>query len=326
MSTIERAMQKLRGGKPVDADPIPVPMPEALQSVTADASAEVPAVDVAASETFATPEVSAPGPIAVPDEATVQLRSTVVETNALMARADFERLHARGFLMPTDCPDRKSEEYQHIKRRILGNMVSGVIETRAPSNLVMITSSLPGEGKTFTSLNLAVSIAMEMDRTVLLVDTDIIKSDITRLFGIQGRPGLFDVLSRMDLDVGSVLVRTNIPKLVLLPAGTIQEKITEKLASEAMHRLAVELANRYHDRVIIFDCPPVLATTGAVALARFVGQTVLVVEAGKTTQETLKHALEALEHVNVTGLVLNKSKQSPSTSKYYGYGYYRKNK
>lgn len=310
MSTIERAMGLLRGEPEVreatqtapapstvaEARPAPADLPPAAPA------SEIPRIAGPAGRTAA----EADDPRAPP-----------------AAFVDYQRLAQRGFLVPGEEANLKSEEYQHIKRRLLGNMVSGIMQSHAPTNLIMITSSVPGEGKTFSSMNLAVSIAMEIDRTVLLVDTDVIKRDLTRLFGAEGRPGLFDLLSDQSLAVPDVLLRTNIPKLVLMPCGTIKAVATERLASEGMRRLAEELARRYPDRIILFDCPPVLATTGAAALAQHVGQVVMVVEAGKMSQETLKRALDLLDSVTIAGFILNKSKQPPASSKYYGYGYYQ---
>lgn len=358
MSIIERAMERLAGG---NAEPAPTEGAAAAE-VAPQAAASPPAEPVAppaptqpTDQPIAPPAAQAPTPPpaqavpttrAAPADVAARAKPTVEShgpggrvrppdrREAMATVSDepgrggtvhlaFDRLAAMGYLVPGQTADLKSEEFQQIKRRLLGNMVPGMLQTQMPTNLIMITSSLPGEGKTFTSVNLAISLAMEMDRTVLAVDTDIIKSDLTRLFGARDRLGLFDVLSRDDVEIPDVLLRTNIPKLTLLPAGRTQEVVTEKLASEAMRRLSMELATRYHDRVILFDCPPVLATTGAVALAPYVGQIVLVVEAGKTTQETVRHAMETMSHVNITGVVLNKSKQPAASSQYYGYGYYQ---
>lgn len=229
-----------------------------------------------------------------------------------------DRLLAGGYLTANSGRTRQQEEYQQIKRRLLGNMVPGVLATPNPPNLVMVTSSVPGEGKTFTSSNLAISIAMEIDHTVLAVDTDIIKSDMSGTFGLRGRPGLFNILEDPNLNIEDVLVRTSIPNLVVMPAGTHSDSSTEHLASSYMKQLLSEIATRYPNRVVLFDSPPILATTTAAELARHVGQLVLVVESGKTKQETLSDALQRIEGIPVTGLVLNKSKQSAGT----GYGYY----
>jgi len=234
---------------------------------------------------------------------------------------DFERLRRLGFMVPGDPASRLSEEFQQIKRRLIGNTVPGMINSPNPPNLIMVTSSMPGEGKTYTSMNLAMSIAMEIDRTVLTIDSDILKSDLSRLFGAYNRTGLYDYLAHPDLDVSDVMCKTNVPTLSFIPAGTMREGITERLASQAMAKLVAELSNRYSDRLIIFDAPPVLAMSGAAALAPLMGQVVVVVEAYKTSRENLKRTLSALEHVQITGLVLNKMRHRAAGGS-YGYGGY----
>jgi receptor protein-tyrosine kinase len=156
----------------------------------------------------------------------------------------------------------------------------------------------------------------------------VLKADMTRMFGAHGRLGLFDVLSNKSLDIGGVMLRTNVPKLTFVPAGTVREVAAEKLASEMMRELTIELAQRYADRIVVFDCPPILATTGAVALAPHVGQILMVVEAWRTPQQTIKSAIQLMDQVEITGLVLNKTREKINKGKYYyyqyGYGYPQK--
>ena len=235
---------------------------------------------------------------------------------------NFAELRRLGFLVPGDPPERLSEEFQQVKRRLIGNTVPGTLSGTRPPNLVMLTSAIPGEGKTYAAMNLALSIAMEIDRRVLAIDSDITKSDLSRLFGAWNRPGLYDLLVHPALDAGEVISRTNLPGLTFMPAGTVREGITERLASQAMVRLAGELAARYPDRLIVFDAPPVLAMSGAAALAPLIGQVVLVVEAGRASREMLTRTLAALEHAEVTGVLLNKLRYRQPGS-VYGYSSYR---
>lgn len=123
-------------------------------------------------------------------------------------------------------------------------------------NLIMITSALPGEGKTFTAINLAISIAMELDNTVMLVDADVSRPSVLNMLGLQPAPGLLDVVVKNSVDISGVLLRTNIEKLSILPSGTAQARATELLASDAMIRLLDDMSGRYSDRIIIFDSPP----------------------------------------------------------------------
>lgn len=123
-------------------------------------------------------------------------------------------------------------------------------------NLIMVTSALPGEGKSFTAINLAISIAMELDNTVMLVDADVARPSVLNMLGLPPSKGLLDVLQDNSLDISGVLLRTNIEKLSILPSGTPHPRATELLASDIMIRLLDDMASRYNDRIIIFDSPP----------------------------------------------------------------------
>jgi protein-tyrosine kinase len=335
MSTIDRMMGKLAGepglrdgdapDEPAVPDDAALPLtPAALAAAStvpevAPLPATPPPQPVAAERAV---EVPVAAPVTPPPVAPAVHTASRQQPAGRMIEVDLARLSARGYLVPGRETDQTSEQYQHIKRRLLGNLTDPGAHFDAPPNLMMITSSVPNEGKTYTSVNLALSMAMEMDRTVLAVDTDVIKQDMTRILNAGGRAGLFDYLSREDLTLPEVIFPTNIPKLSVIPAGTIRSTITERLASEAMRRLTLELAARYSDRIVLFDCPPVLATTGATALAPYIGQIVMVVEAGRTTNDTLRHALQLMEHVRLTGLILNKVKESRGEGyQYYGYKY-----
>jgi exopolysaccharide/PEP-CTERM locus tyrosine autokinase len=190
------------------------------------------------------------------------------------------------------------------------------------ANMIMVTSALPGEGKTFTSINLAMSIAMEMDKTVLLIDADVAKPDVTSRLGVEAEKGLIDVLIDDGLTLPEVMLRTNIPKLTLLPSGNHHIRSTELLASDRMRQLTLELSNRYPDRVIIIDSPPLLLTSEARVLAGLVGQVLLVTEEAKTPQHAVKEAVEMLDENEIVGIVMNKGTHKKESVGYGGYGYY----
>jgi protein-tyrosine kinase len=216
------------------------------------------------------------------------------------------------------------ENFRRIKRHILANVANP--DAGHAINLVMITSALPGEGKTFCTINLAMSIAMEMDRTVLLVDADVARPYIISTLGVKSEvgKGLMDVLLNPEIELPDVMCRTNIEKLTILPSGSRHARATEVLASERMRLLLEEMAERYRDRVIIFDSPPLLAASEASVLASHMGQILVVVEAGRTTEVALKEALSRIESKNVLGVILNKG-GTPGPGYYgaydYGYGY-----
>ncbi len=317
MSSIERAMDKIVAGTEPAVDGAIALVPAQPPSESSDAvpTAPVSVVDV--------PPLLSPASAASVSVAVTPSAQEPAFANNNFVNIDFARLAAGGFLTPDQPMTRQSEEYQHIKRRVLGNMTSGALNSNRPSNLILITSSVPGEGKTFTSVNLAISLAMEVDHTILVVDTDIMKRDLSRALGVVDRKGLFDLLSSPHLRLEDLLVRTNLRNLVVLPVGTKRDGSTELLASMRMRELADEIARRYHDRVVLFDSPPVLATTTASALAPLVGQVVLVAEAGSTKHETIREALQRLDRVTITGVILNKGKQAAAASyDYYGSYYY----
>lgn len=234
-------------------------------------------------------------------------------------RIDFEKLERAGILTSRSGSYRLAEELRHIKRRLLINASDfgeGPIDR---SNLIMVTSAGPGEGKTYVAGNLAVSIELEIDRTVLLVDCDTVKKATSRLFGVQDRPGLSDLLMRTDLDIAQVLCRTDLDDLTVLPAGSRVTHINEHMASQRMQRLITEMATRYDDRIVVLDTPPLLATSETSVLARLVGQIVIVVAAGRTKQSDLLAALEQVDPSKVSGLVLNRNEEKAETSYYESY-------
>jgi exopolysaccharide/PEP-CTERM locus tyrosine autokinase len=229
---------------------------------------------------------------------------------------DFLRLKARGFVTPDAGASQIAEEFRVIKRPIIRNAVGRAAVKHG--NLIMVTSALPSEGKTFTSLNLALSIATEIDSTVLLVDGDVAHPSIPEIIGAPHGPGLLDLLTRDDLDFADALVKTNIEKLSLLPAGTRHRRSTELLASEQMASLLREIASRYRDRIVIFDSPPLLATTEARVLATNMGQIVMVVAADATSQHAVTQALSTIDGCEVVLMVLNKASRT-DVGTYYGY-------
>ncbi len=233
---------------------------------------------------------------------------------------DLERIRALGLLVPDARRSQIKEEYRHIKRPLLMNASGKGATVAEHANLIMVTSSRPGEGKTFTACNLALSIAAERDRTVLLVDADVIKPSVARTLGFEAGPGLVDLLIDEQLEVADVLVDTNVPSLTILPAGSTHHLSTELLASDNMRKLVTEMSRRYADRIIVLDSPPLLVTTEASVLATLAGQIVMVVEAGRTHQSQVQEALALLDPGQIIGFILNK-KRGVLGADYYGYGY-----
>ena len=233
---------------------------------------------------------------------------------------DMERIRSAGLLVVDAQRSQIKEEYRHIKRSLLTNIDGKGAAITKHANLVVVTSARPGEGKTFTACNLALSIATERNRTVLLVDADVLRPSVTKTLGFEAEHGLVDFLIDDQLELADVLVNTSIPALTVLPAGSKHHLSAELLASDNMRRLTTEMSQRYPDRILIFDAPPLLATTEASILTGLMGQVVMVVEAERTPQSQVKEALAMLDPNQIIGFVLNKTR-NVFASHYPGYGY-----
>lgn len=241
-------------------------------------------------------------------------RASVPPRSARTVKLDLAWLRKQGIVTPGTERTPTAEGFRRVKRRVLSNLVNA--PPNVPANLILVTSALSGEGKTFCAVNLAISIALEVDHSVLLVDADVRRPSVPSTLGLRADRGLMDLLLDRRIDMTDVLCRTDVGKLSLLFAGTAHQHSTELLASGATRGLLREMANRYHDRVIIFDSPPLLAASEATVLASQVGQVVMVVESGKTAESALKEALGRIEPNKLSGLVLNKASDAG-----LGYGY-----
>lgn len=230
---------------------------------------------------------------------------------------DLARLRKVHVALESDDNPRLYEELRMIKRKLLVN-AAGLGDTSIEKgNLIMVTSSVPDEGKTFMATNLALSIAREIDRTILLVDADIAKSDVSKTFNLDERKGLTDYLTG-DAELSDVVLKTNIHGLEILPAGKKVSNTTELMASNKMVELTSRLSNQNKDRIVIFDCPPILVTSEAPILASLVGQVAFVVCAGVTKEQEFINSIERLDHSKFVGLIINQSNEE-AESGYYGY-------
>lgn len=233
-----------------------------------------------------------------------------------------DRLLAENMLVPGSSLGQEiQDDYRRIKRPLVSNACGRDKLMVDRGNLILVTSSVPGEGKTFTSINLALSISQEMDTTVLLVDCDVAKQGVSKLLGLERVSGLVDVLMSDDLTLGDVMLQTDVPNFRVVTAGKQNEYYAELLSSQRMFDLVEEIAGRYTDRIIIFDGPPLLPTPQTQILAKLVGQVVFVIEAGKTAQALVEDALEMIPEEQAIGLVLNKNQGLSARGGYY-YGYY----
>ncbi len=221
-------------------------------------------------------------------------------------------------------PDEESgvlaREYRKIKRPLVARAIGRGFPRVANGHLIMIASAIPGEGKTFTALNLALSLAIEKDVRVLLVDADVVKPQLSREFGLQGAPGLLDALRDPSIDPESLVHPTDVPKLAFMPAGGDPEEATELLSSARMREIVGPLGEGDGARIVVLDSPPLLHTTESIALSHAVGQIVVVVRAESTPQPVLLDALKALGNHPAISLVLNQSRGGGTSGYYYGYG------
>ncbi len=318
MNTIEQATKRIeqlrRAGIEVPWGAAGVE--QAPPAQTADSAPTAPANNASpASDAVTPPSAEA---TAVADAPAAQpashRRSKSVELN-------LARLAQNGYLVPGRERSQIEEEFRIIKRPLLKNAMGEGAAPVERANLIMVTSALPGEGKTYTSINLAISLAMELDHKVLLVDADVVRPSVLDRLGLQPTKGLLDILTNADIDMSDVMLKTNIPKLTLLPAGigSGEANATELLASGSMEKLLDELAQKYHDRIVVFDAPPLLPSTESRVLATHLGQIVLVVEADRTPKASVTQAFAALESCPVVMSVLNKCRSKKANT---AYGYY----
>jgi receptor protein-tyrosine kinase len=225
---------------------------------------------------------------------------------------DFKVLHARGMVCPETDSSQVAEEFRLIKQPLIAKAF-GQGAARIPrGNLILVTSARTGEGKTFCATNLAISLAMEMNRTILLVDLDMMQPKAMTMLGVQAEHGLLDVLQDARIAMSDVLIRTNLAKLMLLPSGRPYQRGAELLASPVMLDLVTEMGARYDDRLIVFDAPSLLETPEVAQLAARMGQVVVVVEAGRTSRETLRKALDQLDACENVSMLLNKASPHPA--------------
>lgn len=271
------------------------------------------------------PQSQAEQPPAIVKTTTAEPKVSVGNANVSPTKPpitlNLDAISTAGLLVPNAARSQLADEFRVIKRPLIANAMGRSAVAIQNGNLIMITSALPGEGKSFTAINLAISIAMELDNTVMLVDADVARPSVLNMLGLPPAKGLLDVIQNNSVDISNVLLRTNIEKLSILPSGTPHPRATELLASDTMVRLLDDMANRYNDRIIIFDSPPLLLTTESRVLASHMGQVVVVVNAENTAQAAVKEAITTIESCPVKMMVLNQVRTSTTEAYGYGYGY-----
>lgn len=235
---------------------------------------------------------------------------------------DTKTLAENGYLTPRSMRSHLAEEMRLIKRSILRGFWRRAVER---SNLVMVTSSWPQEGKSFVAINLAISMACEMDLHVMLIDADVERPTLLNRLGIEAERGLIDVLKDPEMDLSDVILRTDISRLSVIGAGSAHDMSPELLNSQRMQSVVTELAERYPDRIVLFDSPPVLASAEPAILAQWVGQALFVIESDRTDRSAIDKALDGLPETCEVSLLLNKATgRNGGKIAYYAYRAYRK--
>lgn len=238
---------------------------------------------------------------------------------------DNELLEKSGMISNrTDLKERFiKDEFRVIKHKLLKNAAAVGSDTSQDHNrnLIMVTSANANEGKTFITINLALSIASERDKTVLLIDADVLNPSVADSLGFGEKPGLNDFLLGNVDDIGDIIYPTSIPDFRVMPAGISHDMSYELLSSGRMKALMDELANRYPDRIILLDCPPLVGVVETVTLSNLVGQAAIVVEQNKTKVSDVKQAVSLLNNEIEIGFVINKAVHKAGSGYGYGYGY-----
>ena len=234
---------------------------------------------------------------------------------------DRQRLLGLDMLPPESQEHEIATQLRTVKRPLLRYAFESGETVGAPRHTIMVASALPGDGKTFTSLNLALSLAMELDLTVLLVDADALKPQLTRALQLEREPGLLDLLAKPELRAEDTILATDVPRLYVLPAGTHSERSAELLASARMSELVTHLAGLCGRGIVLFDSPPVLLTNESRSLSAMLGQVVLVVRAGVTPQQAVLDAVGLLGEGRHISVVLNGADLKGPAGYYYGYRY-----
>lgn len=247
--------------------------------------------------------------------------SADIDLGRKLIEVDRSTLRKAGFLAPEDQERAMADQYRLIKRPLVDYASGKTSNSSECANLIMVASALPGDGKTFTCINLALSMALETEKSVLMIDADVPKPNISQLFGAEKEIGLIDIVNDGSLKLEDVVMQTDVPGLSILPAGQYSELATELLASRRMERLAVDLSKRYPDTLMIFDSPPLLVTSEARVLAGHMGQIVVVVYSGHTPRHAVSEALECLDRSKSVSLMLNQADSGVGAAYFDRYAY-----
>lgn len=303
MSIVEKAAEKLKALQPeAPAQAERTPPPPHLEAFDGGVATTIERLPERTREVAPSPETGSP----------CHIDTLVLERAGLLPR-------------DPEANYRLADELRRVKRPLLDNVTGKGARPIAHAERIVVSSAAPDEGKTFTAVNLAMSLAHDPDFEVLLVDGDVPKSDITRILELEGRPGLMDVLADEQRHPAEVIVRTDVPNLLVVPSGQQHALAAELFGSLRMEYVLEEFGGRNRRRLVVFDSPPLLAVSESQVLASHMGQVVVVVAAGYTHRSALASALQGMKGAQYVGLILNKSRLLASENhydRYYGrYGY-----
>ena len=284
--------------------PLPLPVPPVPEAVRRAAPQVAPAAPPAG---MARPEPAA--------EASPPPRA--VAFCGPFAAIDRDHLADGGLIVPEDPVTGLLEEFRIVKRELLADARSS---GNALARRILVCSPHTGEGKTYCATNLAIALAAERGLEVLLVDADVVRPSVTERLGIEAEQGLMDALADPAIGPESLVIRTDIEGLFVLPAGTASALDAEYLASARTAEVLDRLTEGAPDRIVIFDTPPALAASPAAELAQHVGQTLLVVRADETSRAALEDAQQLLSACGDIKLLLNAARYSPSGRRFGTYG------
>ncbi len=217
----------------------------------------------------------------------------------------------------------RQSEYRSIRRMVMAAVLGKGAEGAKPTEpFVVVSSSLPGEGKTFTTFNLALSIASEGTRPVILVDGDIFRRSLSRALGIDGVAGLTEALENPTIDPWTFVMQPNLPSLYVMPAGLLQARASDLVSSERVGALFRGLQAAFPNAIVLIDTPPLLLSSESSAICDAAGQVLLVVRAGVTMQDSVKQSVAKIRDNCPVGVVLNAWEPTLlSEKKYYGVEY-----
>ncbi len=306
-------------------------MPEVVRVAPAPAVAPVPAaaqiappIPVVVPAPVAAPPLASPEPVASPVLVAPAVPQVRMSAKGAVQPISHEALIKGGMIVPGGQVSGLAEEYRIVKRTLLRKAFGARNTPALPrGNRILVASANPGEGKTFSAVNLALSMAQEQDHEVLLIDADFAKPSVLAALGLSGGKGFMDALADPNLDVADCLIATDLPNLMVLPAGQQTNQDTEYVASVRTAQVIDRLQENAPNRILIFDSPPVLAASPAIALSSHVGQVLVVVRADVTKESSLRDAISLMAACDEMMLLLNGVKFTPGDRKfgtYYGYG------